>query len=275
VSDVARLVEPALELGPTRAGRGTPGGLPYLVEHWYLGPRVCRHMMVRRFREVLAHADLAPGQRVLDVGCGWAYGTHWARTLGCAVTGIDLAHDQLAWARRELPDGAGLGLAQANAKALPYRDAAFDRVVSVETMEHVFRPDRAAVYAELARVLKPGGRLALSTPNEDSPIEAAKRLAVRWPALRRRLPSSCFPEASDDPATYHPYRYHHPLPESQLTAGLAAAGFAVLGTTRFLWVPKTLPDALLGPGLAAERALESLPLVRRLGATLLVWAVRR
>lgn len=268
MTDAARLPEPALEV-PRR------DGLPYLVEYWYLGPRVCRYMMVRRFREVLAHADLAPGQRVLDVGCGWAYGTHWARALGCAVSGVDLAHDQLAWAARELPDGAGLGLAQANAKALPYRDATFDRVVSVETMEHVFRPDRPAVYAELARVLKPGGRLALSTPNLDSPIEAAKRLAVRWPALRRRLPSSCFPEARDDAATYHPYRYHHPLPAAQLSAGLAAAGFTVLGGARFLWVPKTLPDGLLGAGRAAERALEALPLVRRLGATLLVWAVRR
>ena len=269
------LPEPGLEIRGTRAVHGSDGELPFLVEHWYLGPRVCRYMMVRRFREVLDRADLEPGQRVLDIGCGWAYGTHWARTLGCEVTGIDLAHDQLAWARRELPDGARLGLAQANAKALPYRDATFDRVVSVETMEHVFRPDRAAVYAELARVLKPGGRLALSTPNEDSPIEAAKRLAVRWPALRRRLPSSCFPEASDDLATYHPYRYHHPLPPAQLIAGLTAAGFEVQGSSRFLWVPKTLPDALYGAGRAAERALEALPLVRRLGATLLLWAMRR
>ena len=249
--------------------------LPFLVEHWYLHSRTRRYMMVRRFREVLEHAALEPGLRVLDIGCGWAYGTSWAHALGCDVSGIDLAHDQLAWARRELADGADLGLAQANAKALPFRAAAFDRVVSVETLEHVFRPDRRAVYAELARVLKRGGRLALSTPNSASPIEAAKRLAVRWPALRRALPSSCFPEAADDLPTYHPYRYHHPLLPSELVAGLTTSGFEVLGTTRFLWVPKTLPDALLGPGLVVERGLEALPLLRRLGATLLVWAVRR
>jgi len=272
VSGKSALREPELTI---RDLRPAGGELPYLVEHWYLGPRVCRYMMVRRFREVLEHAVLAPGQRVLDVGCGWAYGTHWAREAGCRVSGIDLAHDQLAWARHEMPDGAALGLAQANARALPYRDAAFDRVVSVETMEHVYRPDRATVYAELARVLKPGGHLALSTPNVESPIEAAKRLVVRWPALREHLPSSCLPEASDDPDTYHPYRYHHPLPAAQLVAGLTAAGFDVRGTERFLWVPKTLPGALLGPGRALERLLEALPLVRRFGATLLVWAVRR
>ena len=251
------------------------GPLPYLVEHWYLGSRTRHYMMVRRFREVLERAALERGQRVLDVGCGWAYGTHWAHALGCEVCGIDLAHDQLAWARQGLPHGASLGLTQANARALPFRDGTFDRVFSVETLEHVFRPDRPAVYAELRRVLKPGGRLALSTPNPASPIEAVKRLAVRWPALRRSLPSSCFPEAADEASTYHPYRYHHPLRPEELRDGLAAAGFDLLGTTRFLWVPKTLPDALLGAGRLLERAFEALPLLRRMGATTLVWATRR
>ena len=263
----ARLPEPEL----TVAGRD---GLPFLVEHWYLGSRTRRYMMVRRFREVLEQVGLAPGLRVLDIGCGWAFGTYWARTAGCEVCGIDLAHDQLAWARRTLPGGPGLGLGQANARALPFRDTSFDRVVSVETLEHVFRPDRAAVYAELARVLRPGGRLALSTPNPASPVEAAKRFAVRWPRLRRALPSSCFPEAADDLTTYHPYRYHHPLPPAELVRGLTAAGLRVLGTRRFLWVPKTLPDALLAVALPLERACETLPLLRRLGATTLVWAVK-
>ena len=108
------------------------------------------------------------------------------------------------------------GLTNANAKSLPFRDASFDRAFSVEMMEHVFRPDREAVLAEIARVLKPGGRLAISTPNSASPIEAAKRFAVRWPTLRRALPSSCFPEATDEASTYHPYRYHHPLPLAEL-----------------------------------------------------------
>jgi len=247
-------------------------GLPFLVEHWYLGSRTRHYMMVRRFREVLAQADLQPRQRVLDIGCGWAYGTLWARARGCAVAGVDLGLDQLRWARGALESGATLGLSQSNAKALPFGDGVFDRAVSVEMMEHVFRPDRPAVLSEIARVLKPGGRVAISTPNFDSPIEVVKRLAVRWPGLRKRLPSSCFPEASDDASNYHPYRYHHPLTLTELADGLRACGLRVDGVKRFLWVPKTLPDGLLALGRVVENAAELLPLVNRWGATSLIWA---
>jgi 2-polyprenyl-3-methyl-5-hydroxy-6-metoxy-1,4-benzoquinol methylase len=262
---VTRWSEPRLEFASRE-------NLPYLVEHWYLGSRVRHYMMVRRFREVLEHAALEPGLAVLDLGCGWAYGTHWAHALGCRATGIDLGFDQLRWARDAMPPGAAL--AHANAKALPFRDGAFDRAVSVEMMEHVYRPDRPAVFAEIARVVRRGGRVALSTPNPGSPIEAVKRVAVKWPWLRRSLPSSCFPEATDDAGHYHPYRYHHPLTPAELAAGLERTGFRVLGTKRFLWTLKTLPDALLGAGRAAEALAEALPLVNRMGATTLVWAER-
>ena len=231
-------------------------------------------MMVRRFREVLERAGLEPRQRVLDLGCGWAYGTAWARALGCAVAGVDLGLDQLRWARAALERGEALGLTNANAKALPFRDRSFDAAFSVEMMEHVFRPDRDAVIAEIARVLKPGGKLALSTPNTTSPIELVKRLAVRWPALRRRLPSACFPEATDDAAAYHPYHYHHPIPLAEVRAALAGAGFRVRGARRFLWVPKTLPDPLLPAARALEATVERIPFLNRLGATTLVWATR-
>ncbi|NOT35617.1 MAG: methyltransferase domain-containing protein [Candidatus Eisenbacteria bacterium] len=257
--------EPPLEID-----RG--GELPFLVEHWYLGSEVRHYMMVRRFREVLRAAALAPGLRVLDLGCGWAYGTHWARVLGCEVRGVDLGLDQLKWARRALPIAERLRLVQGNAKALPFRAASVDRVISVEMMEHVYRPDRPAVFAEIARVLAPGGRVALSTPNPVSPIEFAKQLAVRVPALRRALPSSCFPEAADDAGTYHPYRYHHPLDETALRAGLEGAGLRVRGARRFLWVPKTLPAGAFALGRALEAFAEALPLLSRMGATTLVWA---
>jgi SAM-dependent methyltransferase len=82
------------------------------------------------------------------------------RRAGARVSGIDLDAEALskAW-------GAGphAPLAQADAACLPVPDAAVDLVVSFETIEHV--PDAAAVAAEFRRVLRPSGRLVLSTPN--------------------------------------------------------------------------------------------------------------
>ncbi len=249
--------------------------LPYLVEHWYLGSPVRRHMIVRRIREVFEHSGFRPGGRLLDLGPGWAFGPYWAAHAGARVTGIDLGLDQLQWAQRSLNRDRRFALVQGNAGALPFPDRTFDAVASVEMMEHVFRPDRPRVLAEAARVLKPGGTIAMSTPNAHSPIELAKVLLTHWPALRRMLPSSCYPEAADDRGTYHPYRYHHPITERDLTDGLTAAGFQVMGVRRFMWVFKTLPPALLPAGRGLERLAEALPLVRRLGATTLVWGVRR
>ena len=173
-----------------------------------------------------------------------------------------------------MPDAGDLGLVRANARALPYADRTFDRAFSVEMMEHVFRPDRPKVLSEIARVLKRGGRLAISTPNSASPVEVAKRFTMKWPALRKRLPSACYPEAVDDAATYHPYRYHHPLTLAELRGGLERAGFRALGVKRFLWVIKTLPGALLGPAMGLEWVAERAPIANQFGATTLVWAER-
>ncbi len=65
-----------------------------------------------------------------------------------------------------------------------------------------------------------------------------------------------------------------PLALAELARGLESAGLRVLGSSCFLWVPKTLPDSLLPSGRLAERLAEALPLVNRLGATTLVWTVR-
>ncbi len=249
--------------------------LPYLVEHWYLASATKRHMIVRRIREVFEHGGFQRGDRVLDLGPGWAFGPMWASRLGARITGIDLGLDQLQWAQRQFNRGQAFGLVHGNAKTLPFPDRMFDAIVSVEMMEHVFRPDRPQVLREAARVIKPGGTIAISTPNAHSPIEQVKVLAIRWPALRRMLPSSCYPEAQDDSRTYHPYRYHHPITERDLVAGLGDAGFDVRGVRQFMWVFKTLPDGLLPVGRMLESVAEALPVVNRLGATTLVWGVRR
>jgi len=108
---------------------------------------------------------VAPGERVLDVGCGSGAVT---RTLaqrvapGGRVTGVDTS-SALLKVTRELAEKNGLAnlieLQQGDCRALPFPDASFDAVLAATTLSHVPDPQRAI--REMVRVTRPGGRVAV------------------------------------------------------------------------------------------------------------------
>jgi SAM-dependent methyltransferase len=106
-----------------------------------------------------AAARVAPGRRVLDVACGTGIVTRTAADQGATVTGVDLNEAMLTVACRLRPE---LDWRQGNAQALPFDDNSFDVVVS--QMALMFFPDPAAALAEMARVVVPGGTVAVLVP---------------------------------------------------------------------------------------------------------------
>jgi SAM-dependent methyltransferase len=109
-------------------------------------------------------AGVAPGQNVLDVGCGTGILARTAADLVAptgAVTGVDLNEAMLTVARRVRPD---LAWRQGDAHALPFDDQAFDVVMC--QMALMFFPDRAAALGEMARVTKRGGTVGVLVPSE-------------------------------------------------------------------------------------------------------------
>ena len=141
-------------------------------------------------------ALLAPGRRVLDAGCGMAYGSVLLADAGAAeVTGVDLAEDVIHAAQAETGDR--VRLQAADVRSLPFEDGAFDLVVCFEVIEHVEAQDE--VLDELRRVLAPGGVLAISSPNRDAYVpgnphhvheyttaELEAALSARWAEVRLR-----------------------------------------------------------------------------------------
>ena len=115
--------------------------------------------------EALAQrAAIGPGMAVLDVCAGLGGPARFlAYRFGARVTGVDLTHSRCAAGAR-LTALVRLGPlvrhVRGDAQVLPFRSGAFDAAVSQEGLLHV--PDKAAVLAECARVLRPGARLALS-----------------------------------------------------------------------------------------------------------------
>jgi SAM-dependent methyltransferase len=102
------------------------------------------------------------GRRVLELGCGAAAGARWLAGQGAEVTGLDLSAGMLRQAARAARrSGVRVPLVQADALALPFRDAVFD-VVCTAFGAVPFVADSAAVMREVARVLRPGGRWVFS-----------------------------------------------------------------------------------------------------------------
>ena len=115
---------------------------------------------------------VAPGDRLLDLGCGFGRHAYGALRRGAEVVACDLGHAELAEVRSmvaamraagEVPAGAIGNAVGADARRLPFADGAFDRIIAAEILEHIVDDGAAAV--ELARVLRPGGTLAVTLPS--------------------------------------------------------------------------------------------------------------
>jgi SAM-dependent methyltransferase len=125
-----------------------------VYRHWH-SVHAIRRLEVTALERGL---DLAAGVRILDLGCGKGPYVGALERRGYTAMGIDPDPAQLAVARRHVTRSGRL--AAASGERLPFRDAAFDRVVSVCVLEHT--DDDRRVLAEVRRVLKPGGVFALS-----------------------------------------------------------------------------------------------------------------
>ena len=110
---------------------------------------------------MLDRLDLQPGQRLLEIGCGWGTLAIEAAKRGASVVGLTLSTEQKAWAERKIAE-AGLG-DRIEIRLQDYRETAeqFDAVASVEMVEAVGRRWWGAYLDSIARNLKPGGRAAL------------------------------------------------------------------------------------------------------------------
>jgi cyclopropane-fatty-acyl-phospholipid synthase len=112
----------------------------------------------RKLQAMLDRTSTAPGDTILEIGCGWGSFAELALRNGRAVHGITLSTEQLAWAETRTADLTGASFALTD-----YRDVtgSFDAVVSIEMAEAVGRNYWPTYLQAIARALKPGGRAAL------------------------------------------------------------------------------------------------------------------
>jgi SAM-dependent methyltransferase len=194
-------------------------------------------------------AELVPGDAVLDVACGTGAVTRPAAVrVGHAgrVVGLDINPAMLEVARSvPAADGAAIAWVEANAQTMPLPDESFDVVLCQQGLQQI--PDRPAALAEMRRVLRAGGRLALSVWSgiERNPLFAALADALERhvgpEAARNRRAPLALGDAGDLRALvagggFHSVTLHtrviparFPSPERFVAAQLAATPLATVG----------------------------------------------
>jgi SAM-dependent methyltransferase len=114
---------------------------------------------------------LAAGDRVLDLGCGAGRHAFECYRRGAQVVALDRNGEEIREVAKwftamkeagEAPEGATATAMEGDALNLPFPDESFDVVIISEVMEHI--PDDKGVLAEMVRVLRPGGRIAITVP---------------------------------------------------------------------------------------------------------------
>ncbi len=159
----------------------------------------------------LERLDIRPGHLLLDAGCGEGRHCFGSQSRGARVVGLDLDLSAMRMPSKVLrKQGRAQGrlgaMLQGDAFHLPFADASFDRIICSEVMEHVH--DYRAAARELARVAKPGARIAITIPTATSEH------------LYLRLGDDYFESPGGHIRIFHP---------RDLAKGLAAAGFRTTG----------------------------------------------
>lgn len=218
-----------------------------------------RFFYAARFDAVLGALDARSGEEILEIGCGSGAYTRALVEAGAVVTATEFAPGPLAQAQRNLGPLAGrCDLRVEDAQQLTLQGESFDRVLLSEVIEHVSEPERAITEAE--RVLRPGGRLVVSTPSRYSPLNLAydvKRRVRRYPFnehLHEFTPGS-FRGLVERHLEVESLRFANfvlPYPADELYLKLGSPGLRVLR--------------------GVERGLARLPVLNQLGWTMVISA---
>ncbi len=169
-----------------------------LFYSWVLGPSMAYTCAVyptadasleeaqrEKFDLVCRKLDLQPGQRLLDVGCGWGgMVQHAVEHYGVHALGVTLSQQQAEWAQKAIADAGQSDLAEV--RHLDYRfvpETGFDAISSIGLTEHLGIKQIPAYAQRLANKLKPGGRLlnhCITRPDDSSPAISPRGFIARY-----------------------------------------------------------------------------------------------
>jgi SAM-dependent methyltransferase len=205
---------------------------------------------------VLEHGRFAAGQRVLDIGSPKLLALYLAETIGASVDATDIdayfipRYERVRGLERIPSDR--LQLRVEDGRALSYAANSFDRVYSISVVEHIPDDGDSACLAEIARVLKPGGRAVLTVPfHPESRVDFVASAGLYW---------SAHSTAAANDQVFYQRRYNAEQLRTRLVepSGLRVVTTQFVGDTVLTSSPKELYDYLPAVSGPVQPLLSSL-----------------
>jgi 2-polyprenyl-3-methyl-5-hydroxy-6-metoxy-1,4-benzoquinol methylase len=217
---------------------------------WGWGSPAGRLRALRRAGLIAAGAGLAPGSRVLEVGCGTGLFTEMFVRSGACILAVDISPELLKKARqRDLPSP------QVRFIEKRFEDCAlespFDAVIGSSVLHHL---DLLPSCLKIFKLLRPGGSLAFAEPNMLNPQVYVERKFRKW-----------FPRISADETAFIRTKLQRVLRES---------GFENIRIVPFDWLHPATPPRWMPLVQSLGRVLERIPIIREFSGSLLVSARR-
>ncbi len=230
-------------------GKRLAHGVP--EEIWGWGTPAGQLRARRRADLVVRGARLAPGQRVLEIGCGTGMFTEMFAVSGADITAVDISEDLLARARAR-------GIPNARFLAGRFEDCEiggpFDAVIGSSVLHHL---EVEEAVRRIFFLLKPGGRMAFAEPNYLNPQIFIER--------KLRFIKPLFGYISPDETAFV---------RGSLARLLRSVGFSDVEIVPFDWLHPSTPPRLITAVRAIGRALEATPAVREFAGSLMITARR-
>ena len=218
------------------------------VMQWGWGTPAGQLRAKRRAELIALGAELKPGMRVLEIGCGTGMFTEMFATYGANILAVDLSKDLLELAaKRNLPADRITFLAS------PFEECAlhgpFDAIIGSSILHHL---DCSKAFDKIYDLLRPGGTMSFCEPNMLNPQV--------WFILRFR---KFFPYVSDNETAFR---------AKSLKKLLATAKFKNINVTPFDWLHPSVPSMIIPSVKKTEKIFEALPGVKNFSGSLCIVA---